>query len=1104
MRQLSVKTLLFALLAVPVAIPAAGVILPARSVAATARAALPAGPPGRPCPVLGSPTGPGEPAATIGLTLPGGRYRVPAACMRYLGHGLNLNLFGAAAMRQAERSGRLDVRISFTGRRPALPGVTIVSSGRGSAAGYLTTASARRFDRALSSRLFAGGVSVGLAGPGAAAAVPAPARPDFPMRTLTVRAADSAGRPDTDPVDSVDVYNVDNSTWFSGDSGYDQGVAKFSVPAGHYWAVALFASPQWHVVVDPQFTVAGPTTIRVAYRDATSKITTSTPRPSGLVSESFEADRAGHAGPPVAEEISISGDGRAYPGAAIWVSPTRRPTIGTLRAYTSEQLGSLSGYRGRPYVYNVAYQDPSGIIAASQRHVVRPASLATVDARYYLDAPAPDSLYGYYALLPGQLGTDLAPEWPFAMPRRQTEYMLTSPSAVWFSSEGEFPFSFVQGGQRSSGEVYRAGEHLDVGWNAFPLHPGYNVNLAGAANPFPALPSASRSGNRLTLDVVPFSDNQPGHTGLGFSAGHYALDENGRQIAAGNALRAGDNNHGVLVRASLRPQPATVRFSLTASRPPRFYPLSGQTRTVWTWRSARGSGTLPPGWACVPPGPFGPAPRADRRCAVQPMLTLRYAVAGLALDGTAPAGRQHITISAGHLPLARAARITGLRLQVSSDGGHRWHPVAVTGRGGQFTARFTAPAGAKITMRTRAADAAGGSVSETITGAYRVAAARAATSLVPSGRLRAACRARPGQERCFAEYLPQASVNAAAAGTPAAAPKGWSPQDLEAAYRLPVSRGAGQTVALSEAYSTPHLAADLARYRRQYGLPPCTQASGCLRIVNQAGRPAPLPASGVPAGWDVETMLDVSMVSAACPHCKILIVEASSPSFGDMAASERTAGRLGAQVISNSYGAPESGFTQAYARSYRLPGHTIVASAGDTGFGPANFPANLASVTAVGGTRLARAATRRGWRETVWNTPDAAGGASGCSAWVPKPPWQHDAHCEMRTVADVAAVAAGVPVYDQNAGGWLTLGGTSVAAPLIAGIYGLAGNAASIPLGYLYRHPASLFDVTAGGNVLHFGRHIVGNTCGGDYLCHAKPGYDAPTGLGTPDGTGAF
>ena len=1101
MRRLSVKTLLSALLAVAVAVAGARVVLPARAVVVTARAALPPGPPARVWPLIGCATGPERPAATVGLTVPGGRYLVPAACVRYLGHGLNMNLFGVAAMRQAEGSGRLDMRISFTGRRPALPGVRIVRSGRGSATAYLTTASARRFDRALSPALFAGGVSVGLAGPGARTAVVASARPDFPMRTLTVRATDSAGRtpirstpstcitPTTAPGSAASAATT--TAWPSSASRPGTTGRWGCSPTPRCTSWSILSSP-WRAPPRSAWPTGTPP---ARSRRARRGLLAWSPRPSRLTGP-------GHAGPPAAEGISLSGDGRAYPGAAIWVSPSRRPTIGTLHAYTSEQLGSLPGYRGRRYVYNVAYQDPAGIIAAGHRHLVRPASLATVNARYYLDAPAPESDYATFSLLPGQLGTDFGPAWPFAMPRRQTEYMLTSPSAVWFLSETEWPGIGLEGGQGSSGQVYRAGDHLDAGWNAFPLHPGYNVNLAGAANPFPVLPSASRSGNRLILDVVPFSDNQPGHVGLGFSAGHYALDENGRQIAAGNALRASDDNLGeVLVRASLRPQPATVRFALSASRPVGRYPLSGQTSTLWTWRSARGPGTLPPGWTCVP-GLYKPAPRADRRCAVQPMLTLRYDVAGMALDGTSPAGRQHITISAGHLPLARAPRITSLRLQVSYDGGHRWHPAAVTGHGGQFTARFTAPAGAQITLRTRAADAAGGSVSETITGAYRVAAASAAARPAPSGRLRAACRARPGQERCFAEYAPQAPV-AAAAGTRAASPKGWSPQDLEAAYRLPVSRGSGQTVALSEAYRTPHLAADLARYRRQYGLPPCTQASGCLRIVNQAD-PGPLPASAVPSGWDVETMLDVSMVSAACPHCKILVVEASSPFFGDLAACERTAARLGAQVISNSYGAPESGFSQAYARSYRQPGHTIVASAGDSGFGPANFPANLASVTAVGGTRLARAASPRGWRETVWNTSDAAGGASGCSAWVPKPRWQHDAHCQMRTVADVAAVAAGVAVYDQNSGGWLTVGGTSVGAPLIAGIYGLAGNAAAISPGYLYRHAASLFDVTAGGNVLHFGRQTVGNTCGGDYLCQAKRGYDAPTGLGTPDGTGAF
>jgi hypothetical protein len=373
------------------------------------------------------------------------------------------------------------------------------------------------------------------------------------------------------------------------------------------------------------------------------------------------------------------------------------------------------------------------------------------------------------------------------------------------------------------------------------------------------------------------------------------------------------------------------------------------------------------------------------------------------------------------------------------------------------------------------------------------------------GPTRAACPpARPGHARCLALVAQQEAVNAAIAGGirgPASRPQGLSAQDIESAYRLPVGRGTGQTVAVVDAFSTPALAANLAVYRRQYGLPACTPSSGCLRIVNQNGHASPLPASAVPSGWDVETMLDVSMVSAACPHCKILVVEARDDRFANLAAAEDTAARLGAQVISNSYGARETGFTQAYAAAYDHPGHAIVVSSGDSGFTAASFPANLTTVTAVGGTELARARNSRGWAERVLNQPQGAGG-SGCSAYVAKPAWQHDPHCGMRTVADVAAVGWNVPVYERIQGGWLTVGGTSVSAPLIAGVYGLAGNAATVRPGHEYSRARSLFDITAGNNDWFAGAG--GAACGFDYLCVAKRGYDGPAGLGTPDGIGAF
>jgi hypothetical protein len=371
--------------------------------------------------------------------------------------------------------------------------------------------------------------------------------------------------------------------------------------------------------------------------------------------------------------------------------------------------------------------------------------------------------------------------------------------------------------------------------------------------------------------------------------------------------------------------------------------------------------------------------------------------------------------------------------------------------------------------------------------------------------LRPACPAPPsGYERCFTLYQPDAAVNQALAegiSNSVSRPMGLSPQAIESAYRLPVNRQSGQTVAVSIAFHTPHLAQYLAVYRQHYGLPPCTVASGCFRQVNQHGKASRLPSSGLFSGWDLEATLDVSMISVACPHCRILVVEAKNPSDKNLADTDNAAAALGARVISNSYGQRENGFAMTERKSYDHPGHMIVASSGDIGFTAANFPADLASVTAVGGTRLSRAHNARGWSERTWNDSSLGAGGSGCSAYVAKPAWQHDRHCPMRTVADVSAIATNVPIYNKAWGGWVTVAGTSIAAPLIAGIYGLAGNAATIGHGFLYAHAGSLFDITKGNNGLFIPAR---QACGDDYLCVAKKGYDAPTGMGTPDGIRAF
>jgi subtilase family serine protease len=342
-----------------------------------------------------------------------------------------------------------------------------------------------------------------------------------------------------------------------------------------------------------------------------------------------------------------------------------------------------------------------------------------------------------------------------------------------------------------------------------------------------------------------------------------------------------------------------------------------------------------------------------------------------------------------------------------------------------------------------------------------------------------------------------------AAAASAAGLHPYTAADLQAAYRLPSERrGHGQTIAIVDAYTDPKAAADLAVYRKVNHLPGCA-AMSCFHQVNQRGGaslPPPPPASD--SGWTVEESLDVDMASAICPYCRILLVYADNDLVTNLGLAENEAARLGANVISNSYGTGEYPSQRALARDYDHPGIVITAATGDYGFeaaGPGEYgisvPAAYATVIAAGGTTLYPSHSTRGWAETAWQ-----GAGSGCSTYVAKPPWQHDRLCGERTIGDTAAVAdphTPVALYDtyQNAGGWLWVGGTSVASPIIAGVYALAGNGASISAGaYLYAHHRNLFDVTAGSN----------GSCGGSYLCTARPGYDGPTGWGTPHGTGAF
>jgi subtilase family serine protease len=337
-------------------------------------------------------------------------------------------------------------------------------------------------------------------------------------------------------------------------------------------------------------------------------------------------------------------------------------------------------------------------------------------------------------------------------------------------------------------------------------------------------------------------------------------------------------------------------------------------------------------------------------------------------------------------------------------------------------------------------------------------------------------------------------------------PAGYGPSVIRTAYKLNGMSGRGRTVAVVDAYDDPLAESDLAVYRKTFGLPACTTANKCFRKVNQRGVASPRPAPDY--GWAQEMSLDLDAVSATCPDCHILLVEADSGSPDALMAAIDTAARL-AFAVSISFGGPEDSSVLALDKHLNHPGVAITAATGDEGYG-VQYPASSRYVTAVGGTTLVRASSSRGWAETAWS-----GSGSGCSRFEPKPSWQHDTGCRRRTVADVAAVAdpaTGLAVYDtfnncpvaglcdlfldmggaQGLNGWAQIGGTSLSAPIVAAIYTLAGNRRTAS--YAYAHHTALTDVRSGAN----------GQCGSSYLCTSKTGFDGPTGLGTPWGLGAF
>jgi hypothetical protein len=398
--------------------------------------------------------------------------------------------------------------------------------------------------------------------------------------------------------------------------------------------------------------------------------------------------------------------------------------------------------------------------------------------------------------------------------------------------------------------------------------------------------------------------------------------------------------------------------------------------------------------------------------------------------------------------------------------------------------------------------------------------------------------------------------------TPAEGGYGLRPGDLHNAYQLPSTTFSTQTIAIIDAYTDSTAEHDLGVYDQEFGLPSCTAADKCFKQLNQRGEAGKLPVTKSNEkteadGWAIETSLDIEVAHAICQNCQIMLVEANSPTFANLEEAENTAVSAGATEVSDSWGGSEQGEItpqEDETDAFNHPGTVITAAAGDDGYldwdakeaserGYPDYPASSPHVIAVGGTRLSLNAEGKWGEETVWNGDGAGGG--GCSTELEAPAWQRSvadwsavgcgAH---RAVADVSADAdpyTGVAIYDstpesptKGGPGWIPIGGTSASSPLIASVFALAGGAGKnandetvkYPAQTLYEGlagtPGSWHDVVSGSNgectkPFENGTGISGCTalqeatnCSEEAICLATPGYDGPTGVGTPDGIAAF
>lgn len=655
----------------------------------------------------------------------GDHYVIPAVAQPFVGRQLDLSLFDVTAL-AAAGTDRLPVTATFAaGTAPsAPPGVTFTAvTGTAPAGmvatGYLTAASEPAFARALRARigadvaagrqpgagpLVAGLTSMRLAGAGRTAVV----QPRYALHPLQIDVTDGTGAPAAYGV--VYLFDTDDFTRISQIVEVVDGVARIQVPAGNYSVYAPFDHfdaqgdvTEERTVSVGDFSVAdtGTSTVSLDERTATSLVSVTTPRPATQVQLVLEYQRTDSLG----NAVTIAPTTGSAPQ---YVNPQPAARVGTLRfvvLWTGVATDAADAYR-----YDVAFH--SGQVSADETYAARPDQLAVVHHHFSAD-PAGGTAGGGFEAAPNEGSDDpyttlVLPAPTQAMPADLTEYVGTGDGEQWRQLTLTPSFVVWAGDVRT----FRAGHSYSIDWGHGPLAAGFGQHAG------PSLCSACASGTALSVGFDPLRDSEPDHHEAFLTredTSHFTLYRDGAVVAD-----LGSGYTGVVLQ-DVPTAAGTYRAVFDRSNPS--FQRSGVTHTDVTMAyspTVDAGSTLPAEDTCLN-GPAATAP-----CQILPALTLTER---LAVDrtNTSDLATQTMSLRVGHLRYDGAgsrAAITSVTVSVSFDGGTTWQAAAVSGTAGRYAASWANPASARGSapaLRVTATDAAGGSITQTITGAYAIA-----------------------------------------------------------------------------------------------------------------------------------------------------------------------------------------------------------------------------------------------------------------------------------------------------------------------------------------------------------------------------------------------